>query len=144
MNDHAYNPHDCSDMCFQKDDAPSIQPTSDFLVHSNTTPSTFSANVPESDSSSTNAKLIEDKCQRFLQEHFPREYSERHLNSYKHMEDLAAILRIVYEKDLDVLPTSVQVQSKIANGSFGSIFKAVFQGDDVVLKRIDQVSDLVI
>lgn len=80
-------------------------------------------------------------CIQYLAHNFPEalSYAQRTRFSNKQIADLSAILNLIRESNLEILPSEIQTSGKVDNGSFGSIFKATFRGKVVVLKRIEQV-----
>jgi hypothetical protein len=80
----------------------------------------------------------------YLAQNFPSAlaYAQRNRFSSKQITDLTAILNLVREKKLEITTSDVRIHDKVDDGSFGSIFKAVYRGKIVVLKRIEQVIKL--
>jgi hypothetical protein len=54
--------------------------------------------------------------------------------------DLATIIQLVVENRKEIPKSQVKKQDKIGNGSFGSIFKAIYQDRLCVMKCFDQVN----
>ena len=78
---------------------------------------------------------------QYLAQNFPDalSYAQRSGFTTSQISDLTAVLNIILENGLQISSSEVCIQNQIDSGSFGSIFKAIYRGQAVVLKRIDQV-----
>jgi hypothetical protein len=79
--------------------------------------------------------------QEYLRRTYPQALRFATLNRFQphQLNDLAHVLKVVQDKGKEIHKSLVHKADKIDNGSFGSIFKATYQGKLFVMKCIGQV-----